>query len=1711
MSGRAVDDGARGITTKDMGRAETVSRIAIVNRGEAAQRCLRAIREMRIQEGDDLAGIALFTDPDRRAPFVREADEAFSLGPAFQKNKSGELVSAYLDYDRLVAALRQVKADAVWPGWGFVAEHPDFADRLAAEGIAFLGPSGATMRRLGDKITSKLLAEEARVPVAPWSGGPVTRDDVEGWAKKIGFPLVLKATAGGGGRGIRVVREPEELFAAFDSATSEAKNAFGDGTLFVEARVVDARHVEVQMAADKHGGVLAVGLRDCSVQRKHQKVVEEGPPPRLSASLLDSMREASIRLLKEVGYVGVATCEYLVTGDGFCFLEVNPRLQVEHGVTEMLTGIDLVKTQIRIARGERLPKEAPAQRGAAIEVRLCAEDPAAGFAPSPGHIALLDLPAGPGIRVDSGISAGMGVPSEFDSMLAKILAHGETREEARARLVRAILDTRVVIEGGMTNKGFLLDVLGHGAFAEGGVTTSWLDEAGLARPTRPVVEALLVAAIHQYQKGRAAQRANFLAEASRGRPMNIPPSSGVDIDLVYAGKPYRLRVFALGGWVYRIHHGERAMQVTLLEQGPFARLLITKNRRIQVLVSASDVEIRIELDGRHHRVECDVGGRVRAPAPSLLIELAVEAGDRVAAGDRLGLFEAMKCETAFHAPIGGVVREVLARPGERLSGGDVILVIEPSSDAAEGPGSFEALEFDDEPHPLDCFVDAQRRASLEPADSLPKAERHAAVEALEGQIRRILLGYDVSPSRATHLVQALSSSVATLSPEFRNELGVLVPSCIELFTDVEVLFSRAPSQNGGDEFGPSNDARLAMYLRRIAAQGAGIDPAFLGLLKQALLHYRIRSLEPTGTLERAMLRLFSTRATGDLRTRLVTALMHLAIHLSEAGDHVEARTSLRDALDRLWMLRGTVKPTVADLAAQLRFLLFDRKQTREAEKTAARVDLELTMIPPPEGVDLAPFAEALGFTREQAQRFELWRLSNFELERLELPGFDGVVALFGKSREGRGDERLFVFSELTDLGPRAPEHPDLNLFEQRFHAGVEAMRSIQSQRSDAQRLHWNRLYVLVRPPVVLSERLVAGALRRLAPETGHLGLERVIVRLARLDRNLPANKPQKLEILASNPTGGRVEWSIREPHNRPLEPAGPYERRVALARARGLTYPYEIVRLFTGPAEPGAQGIGQPTGRGEFVEHDLENGHAVPIKRDPGTNRTALIFGVISTPTRKHPEGMRRVLVLSDPTLDMGALSAAECDRIVAAIDLAEREEMPVEWVAVSSGARIAMDSGTENLDATARVVRRLVTFTDGGGEVNLILPGVNVGAQSYFDALATMGLDTRGILVMLPSASMVLTGRAALQFSGGVAAEDEVGIGGYERIMGPNGEAQYRALDLSDAYTILLDHYAVSYRARGEARPRRFATKDPSERDITSSPYEGEEGFSTVGDVFSLEENPGRKRAFSMRSVMRALVDADAGSLERWRDWADAGTAIVWDCHIGGTPAALIGIESRQVARIGYTPNDGPGSWTAATLFPPSSKKVARALNAASGNRPAVILANLSGFDGSPESMRRGVLEMGAEIARAVVRFKGKIAFVVVTRYHGGAYVVFSRELNDQMQALALTGSYASVIGGAAAAAVVFGRDVRKRVRADERVVWARGQLEGARDPATRASRRAQMDRIIEEVTLEKQAEVASEFDAVHTVERAQKVGSLHGIIEPRELRSLLSKWLAE
>jgi acetyl-CoA carboxylase carboxyltransferase component len=426
-------------------------------------------------------------------------------------------------------------------------------------------------------------------------------------------------------------------------------------------------------------------------------------------------------------------------------------------------------------------------------------------------------------------------------------------------------------------------------------------------------------------------------------------------------------------------------------------------------------------------------------------------------------------------------------------------------------------------------------------------------------------------------------------------------------------------------------------------------------------------------------------------------------------------------------------------------------------------------------------------------------------------------------------------------------------------------------------------------------------------------------------------------------------------------------------------------------------------------------------------------------------------------------------------------------------------------MDWISRVLRGIITFTQDGGEINIVVTGINVGAQPYWNAEATMMMHTRGILVMTPDSTMVLTGKQSLDYSGGVSAEDNHGIGGYDRIMGPNGQAQYWAPDLSGAVDVLLAHYAHAYVAPGERFPRPAPTTDPEDRDVREAPHHGE-GFTVLGEIFDPEVNGERKKPFDIRSLMNGVSDADHPTLERWADMHAAESVVVLDAHLGGQPVEMIGIESRPLPRHGPPPVDGPSQWTAGTLFPRSSKKTARAINAASGNRPVVVLANLSGFDGSPESLRGLQLEYGAEIGRAVVNFDGPIVFCVVSRYHGGAFVVFSGTLNDQMEIAAVEGSYASVIGGAPAAAVVFAGDVAKRTAADPRVAELEARIaEGLEHGEDVAELRDELAVVRPAVRSEKLGEVADEFDTRHSIERAREMGSVHRIVHPGDLRPYL------
>jgi acetyl/propionyl-CoA carboxylase alpha subunit len=469
------------------------SRVAIVNRGEAAMRLIHAVRELAAETGTRIETVALYTDADRSATFVREADLGYDLGPAAAR--------PYLDLAVLERALRDSGADAAWVGWGFVAEDPAFAELCERLGVTFVGPTPEAMRQLGDKIGSKLIAEQVGVPVAPWSRGAV--DDLAAAlraAGEIGYPLMLKATAGGGGRGIRVVRSPQELEEAYDRTRLEAERAFGSGVVFLERLVTGARHVEVQVIADGQGTAWALGVRDCSVQRRNQKIIEESASPVLTAAQAGELKAAAERLALAVGYRGAGTVEFLYhPGEQrFAFLEVNTRLQVEHPVTELTTGMDLVKTQLHVAGGWKLEGRPPAESGHAIEARLNAEDPDRDFAPAPGRIVRLALPAGPGIRVDTGISEGDVIPADFDSMIAKIIAYGRDRDEALGRLRRAMVETTVIIAGGATNKSFVLDLLDQPEVIDASADTGWIDRVraqGRLVAQRGSAVALAVAAI----------------------------------------------------------------------------------------------------------------------------------------------------------------------------------------------------------------------------------------------------------------------------------------------------------------------------------------------------------------------------------------------------------------------------------------------------------------------------------------------------------------------------------------------------------------------------------------------------------------------------------------------------------------------------------------------------------------------------------------------------------------------------------------------------------------------------------------------------------------------------------------------------------------------------------------------------------------------------------------------------------------------------------------------------------------------------------------------------------------------------------------------------------------------------------------------------------------------------------------------------------------
>jgi acetyl-CoA carboxylase, biotin carboxylase subunit len=446
------------------------NKILIANRGEIAVRILRACRELGIKT------VSVFSDVDRAALHVRLADEAYLIGPAPSRE-------SYLRIDKLMDVARRSGCDALHPGYGFLAENPALPRACTDAGLTFIGPSADTMEAMGSKTAGKQLARRADVPTVPGASDPIENpEEARALAQNMGYPVLLKAIAGGGGKGMRVVPNNAAFAAAWRDATSEAFNAFGDPRVFLEKYLISPRHIEVQIFADAHGRVVSLGERECSVQRRHQKVIEEAPSPVVTPDLRKKMGDAAVRLARAGGYVNAGTVEFLVdTQLNFYFLEVNTRLQVEHPVTEQVTGVDLVKLQIAIAAGHRLPFawETITPRGNAMEVRLYAEDPDNSFFPSPGKILSRHAPTGPGIRLDDGVYEGWTVPMEYDPLLSKLIAWGNSREETIARLRRAL--DEYTITGIRTNVSLFRRILAETDFLRGEIHTKWLDEL-LARP-----------------------------------------------------------------------------------------------------------------------------------------------------------------------------------------------------------------------------------------------------------------------------------------------------------------------------------------------------------------------------------------------------------------------------------------------------------------------------------------------------------------------------------------------------------------------------------------------------------------------------------------------------------------------------------------------------------------------------------------------------------------------------------------------------------------------------------------------------------------------------------------------------------------------------------------------------------------------------------------------------------------------------------------------------------------------------------------------------------------------------------------------------------------------------------------------------------------------------------------------------------------------------
>ncbi|NUR93400.1 MAG: fused acetyl/propionyl-CoA carboxylase subunit alpha/methylmalonyl-CoA decarboxylase subunit alpha, partial [Nonomuraea sp.] len=1134
------------------------------------------------------------------------------------------------------------------------------------------------------------------------------------------------------------------------------------------------------------------------------------------------LKASAERLGVAVGYRGAATVEFLYhPGDKlFAFLEVNTRLQVEHPITECVTGFDLVKAQLRVASGRRLEGRPPVERGHAVEARLNAEDPDRDFAPSPGRIARLDLPAGPGIRVDTGVSEGDTIPADFDSMIAKIIAYGRDREEALGRLRRAMAQTRVIIEGGATNKSFVLDLLDQPEVIDATADTGWIDRVrgeGRLVSHRHSGVALAAAAIEAYEEEESAERRRLLSTASGGRPQ-VQHKSGRPLDLKLRGATYRVRVARVGAHRFRvsIESGAdvRTAGVDLDRFDHHTGQIVVNGARYRLLTGSYGPNLLVEVDGVTHRVSRDEGGVVRSPAPALVVAAPLEVGAEVEAGAPVLVLESMKMETVLRAPFRARLKECTVSVGSQVDTGAPLLRLEPlGGDEAAEAASAGAVELDLPAAP--ATVPARERARRAQED-----------------LRSLLLGFDLDPQSERRALDDYLAARQAAAEEGHRPLADEL-DLIDMFADLAELSRNRPAVEDGGGEGHVHSARehFHTYLQSLDVERAGLPEPFQARLAKALGHYGVTELDRSPELEAAVFRIFLAQQRANADAAIVASL--LRSWLREPPPDEAQREPAGLALERLIAATQVRFPVVSDLARgvvftwfgqpllrrnrarvyadvrrHLRHLDADPQAADRAERIAEMVrsteplvrllgqrlvrsdldnsvmlevltrryygnkgltgvrttdvsgcqfvvaerdgsrlvssavaferlgdtldglaelasgqkaldaDIYLAWENQPEDSDSAAAAlheviaahplpgqvrrltttvagragavmhhhftfrpSTTGMAEERlirglhpfiAQRMQFERLSKFDLTRL--PSSDEEVYLFqAVARENSSDSRIVAFTQVRDL-TELREHDGrlvaLPTAEDALAACLDSIRRARSRRP-SNALNTNRIVIYVWPPSDITRRELERIAARVLPSTAGAGLEEILF-IAR-QRAPKTGELIKTAVRVTFDATGGTSLSVGEPSAEPIEPLDGYRQKVLRASSRNTVYPYELTGML-----------------GTFTEHDLDENHAlVPVDRPKGRNTAAMVAGVVTTPTRRHPEGVTRVVLLGDPTKSLGALSEPECRRVIAALDLAERMRVPVEWYALSSGARISMSSGTENMDWVAAALKR--------------------------------------------------------------------------------------------------------------------------------------------------------------------------------------------------------------------------------------------------------------------------------------------------------------------------------------------------------------------------------------------------------------------------------------